>query len=255
MDSMCIDLVSNASMNVFKNNTLSSFTNILPEQIDLEGTWEVALSEISYPAMYLNVTDGRFRYKDGADDTNLDIMEIPTGFYASITQILDKMREKIKEEHSDDDFLWEIDEISSKLKISLAAAGALNIISPDLAHILGFPTSVLLRWKGPHFSTYPVDLLRIHSVMVYTDIIEYGIVGDTMAPVLRCFPFVTRLKKGEISMTYIMNYHTFANQQFKRLMKRSFNQISIQLRDSRGSLLPFVGVGDSRLTLQFRKVR
>ena len=57
MESMCMDLVSNASMNVFKDNTLSSFTNILPEQIDLEGTWEVALSEISYPAMYLNVTD------------------------------------------------------------------------------------------------------------------------------------------------------------------------------------------------------
>ena len=256
MSTKYVDLISNASMNVFKSNTLSSFTNILPEQIDLEGTWEVALTEISYPTMYLNVTDGRFRYKSGASDVNFEqVLEIPTGFYASTEQVLHRMRDQIKLHHSDDELYWTIDELTSKLEVKLPEArSALNIMSGDISHILGFPMSVLLIGEGPHYSNFPVDILRIHSVQVYTDIIEYSIIGDTMAPVLRCFPFVTKMKRNEISMPYLMNHHSFAIPQFKRLMKRSFNQISVQLRDKTGSLLPFVGVGDSRLTLQFRKV-
>ena len=49
MDSFTIELVSNASSQLFPNNTLSSFTNFLPEQVNLDGQWEVAISEISYP--------------------------------------------------------------------------------------------------------------------------------------------------------------------------------------------------------------
>ena len=51
MDSFTIGLVSNASVGLFPDNTLSSFTNFLPEQVNLEGQWEVAISEISYPSI------------------------------------------------------------------------------------------------------------------------------------------------------------------------------------------------------------
>ena len=49
MDSFTIELVSNASFNCYPNNSLSSLTNFLPEQIHLKGEWEIAISEISYP--------------------------------------------------------------------------------------------------------------------------------------------------------------------------------------------------------------
>ena len=64
MDSFTIELVSNASSQLFPNNTLSSFTNFLPEQANLDGQWEVAISEISYPSMYQNVTEGKFMFND-----------------------------------------------------------------------------------------------------------------------------------------------------------------------------------------------
>ena len=57
MASFTIELVSNASGELFPHNTLSSFTNFLPEQLNLEGQWEVAISEVSYPSMYQNITD------------------------------------------------------------------------------------------------------------------------------------------------------------------------------------------------------
>ena len=51
MDSFTIELVSNASGELFPNNTVSFFTNFSPEQENLEGQWDVAISEISYPSM------------------------------------------------------------------------------------------------------------------------------------------------------------------------------------------------------------
>ena len=52
MDSFTIELVSNASGDLFPDNTLSCFTDFLPEQVNLEEQWEVAVSEIFYPSMY-----------------------------------------------------------------------------------------------------------------------------------------------------------------------------------------------------------
>ena len=64
MESFTIELVSNASAQLFFDNTLSSFANFLPEQLNLEGQWEVAISEISYPSMYQNVTERKIMIFD-----------------------------------------------------------------------------------------------------------------------------------------------------------------------------------------------
>ena len=68
MDSFTIELVSNASFNCYPNNSLSSFTNFLPEQLHLKGEWNVAFSEISYPSFYQNVTEGKFNLIDGREN-------------------------------------------------------------------------------------------------------------------------------------------------------------------------------------------
>ena len=46
MESFTIDF-SNASAQLFPENTLSSFTNFLPEELNLDVQWEVAISELS----------------------------------------------------------------------------------------------------------------------------------------------------------------------------------------------------------------
>ena len=62
MESFTMELVSNASAQLLPHKTLSSFTDFLPEQLNLDGQWEVAISEISYPSMYQNVTEGKFMF-------------------------------------------------------------------------------------------------------------------------------------------------------------------------------------------------
>ena len=64
MESFSIELVSNASAQLFPDNTLSSFTNFLPEQLNLDGQREVAISQTSYPSMYQNVTAGKIIFFD-----------------------------------------------------------------------------------------------------------------------------------------------------------------------------------------------
>ena len=65
MNSFTIELVSNASFNCYPNKILSSFSNFLQEQTHLKGKWEAAISEISYPSLYQNNTEGKFTFVDG----------------------------------------------------------------------------------------------------------------------------------------------------------------------------------------------
>ena len=107
--------------------------------------------------------------------------------------------------------------------------------------------------KEPHEPEFAYDIVRIHSLMIYSDLVEDNIVGDTKAPLLRCFPFISKLKEGDIITTgQYMNYQTFSNLQFRPLLKNSFHSIHIDLRHPSGEKIPFVSVGITRLVLKFR---
>ena len=49
--------------------------------------------------------------------------------------------------------------------------------------------------KGSHESEFAYEIVRIHSLMIYSNLVEYNIVGDTKAPLLRCFPLYLKAKK------------------------------------------------------------
>ena len=138
-------------------------------------------------------------------------------------------------------------------------SSGLAFCSTDLGHIFGNNVGnqfgVLMKGKGPHEPHFAYDIVRIHSLMIYSDLVEYSIVGDTKAPLLRCFLFISKLKGGDIITTgQYMNYQTFSNLQFRPLLKNSLHSIHIDLRDTSGEKIPFVSVGITRLVLIFRKV-
>ena len=91
MDSFTIDLVSNASSQLFPNNTLSSFTNFLPEQMNLNSQWKVAISETSYQSMYQNVTEAHFMFYDEKLSKTMEAYYLEPGLLSSITDIVDAM--------------------------------------------------------------------------------------------------------------------------------------------------------------------
>ncbi len=108
--------------------------------------------------------------------------------------------------------------------------------------------------KGPHEPEFAYDIVRIHSLMIYSDLVEYSIIGDTKVPLLQCFPFISKLKGGDITTTgQYMNYQTFSHLQFRPLLRNSFHSIHIDLRDKSGEKIPFVSVSIPRLVSIFRK--
>ena len=261
MKSFTIELVSNASAQLFPDNTLSTFTNFLPEQLNLDGQWEVAISELSYPSMYQNVTEGKFMFFDQKLSKSSKFFYLERGLYPFITDIVEAMNILIQERHNHSQNCIKVKVFRRTQKVAtyLANEGSsLAFFSTDLGHIFGSNVGnefgVMLRGKRPHKPEFAYDIVRIHSLMIYTDLIEYNIVYDTKAPLLRCFLFISKLKSGDIITTgQYMNYQTFSNVQFRTLLKISFHSIQIDLRDTSGEKTPFLTVGITRLILMFRK--
>ena len=65
---------------------------------------------------------------------------------------------------------------------------------------------------------------------------------------------MSRMKSDTIAHNQVMNYRTFENLQFKRLLKNSFHTVQIDIRDATGEQIPFMALGITRLTLVFRKL-
>ena len=167
---------------------------------------------------------------------------LESGLYSSITDNVEAMNTLIQERNHQRDtcITIKVSRVTQKVKVYLVnEESSLAIFSTDLGHIFGvdvkIDSGILMRGKEPHEPSLAYDIVRIHSFMIYTDIVEYNIVGDTKAPLLRCFPFISKLKSGDIITTgQYMNHETFSNLQFRRLLKNSFHSIHIDLRDTSG---------------------
>ena len=262
MKSFILEVVSNASMDVYPNNTLSSFINFLPEPINLDdkndGTWEVALMEIAHPTWYFNVSQGKFWYRPHKESAIFEIT-IRKGLYKNIESVLIEMinaityEEKMWGEQVSNSLQMKVDSFTKKILFEFSHDSAvLNLASLDLANILGFSSTCLIpgTLKESHL---PYDVQRIHTIMVYTNLIEHGIIGDTKAPILRTFPLIPRFKDNALAINQHMNYQSFPNLQFKKILKTSFHSIQVELRSASGEKIPFAGIGNTRLTLLFRE--
>ena len=269
MDCFTIELVSNVSFNCYPKNSLSSFTKFLPEQINLKGEWKVALSEISFSSLYQNVTEEKYTFADGRESSeekrNIVPMKLEPGLYPSIVDIIVAMNNKIRQRLGAQVFEYNgiyvsVDKITQKVVVNLPENQSVFVIGADLSHTFGCDLEqnqpgVIMKGKCPHYPQYSYDIVRIHSLMIYNDIIEYKIVGDTKTPFLLCLPFMSKVKSGDkISTGQYMNNQSFTNLKFKKLFENSFHNIKIELRDSTGEKIPLISVGITRVVLLFRKI-
>ena len=246
MASFTIELVSNASGELFPDNTLSVFTNFLPEQVILEGQWEVAISEISYQSLYQNITEGYFKFFDEKLSKSTSIYNLEPGLNTSITDIVEAMNTLIQERNNHNETCIKVKNSRRSPNVVIIHANDISSLvfcSTDLSHHFGNNVGnqfgVLMKGKSPHEPKFAYDIVRIHSLIIYSNLVEYNIVGDTKAPWLRCFPVISKLRGGVVITTgQYMNYQTFSNLQFRPLLKNSFHSIHIDLRDTFGEKNP-----------------
>lgn len=94
-----VTLLSNSSKNFFPENKTSDFTVHLSKEVNLEGKWRVALSEITFPSMIHNVSSENngilIHYKSFEEEGEGLVtwkplrIEIPFGSYTSITELIE----------------------------------------------------------------------------------------------------------------------------------------------------------------------
>ena len=164
-----MDLVSNASSQLFLNNTLSSFTNFLPEQVNLDGQWEVANSEISYPSMYQNLTEGKFMFYVEKLSKTTEAYYPERRLYSSISDFVEAMNTLILERnnHRDTCITIKVSRVPQKVKVYLAnEESSLAFLSTDLGHIfrgdVRNDSGILMRGKEPHEPTFAYYIVHMH---------------------------------------------------------------------------------------------
>ena len=215
--------------------------------------------------LHINVpkyNGGEIQFFDERHSKSTSTYNLEPGLYTSITDIVEAMNRliQVRNNHKETCIAVKVSRRTQKVGVMLANdTSGLAFCSTDLGHIFSNNVEnefgVLMIGNGPHEPEFAKDIVRIHSLMIYSDLVEYNIVGDKKAPLLRCFPFISKLKGGDIITTgQYMNYQTFSNLQLRTRLKSSFHSIHIDLRDTSGEKIPFVSVGITQFVLMFKKV-
>ena len=170
-----------------------------------------------------------FMFFDKKVSKSSEFYYLEHGLHLSISDIFGAINTLIqgRHDHSEICLTVKLSRRIQKVEIYLAKerSGLASFIT-DLGHIFGSNVGndfgVLLRGKGPHKPKFPYDIVLIHSLMIYTDLIQHNIFGDPMAPLLRCFPFSSTLKTGDnIATTQYINCQIFNNVRVRTRPKKT----------------------------------
>ena len=261
MSHFYMTLPSNSSMEYHPENTVSQFTTVLAQPVDLTGDWEVALTEISIPSDWCNLASEHHYFM-----LNAFRLELPDEWYPTIGAILQKMVGLINEHHPEQEdvalfFLRKnvYDERSSYYanKASIVFDQATNIVrfwlpedlninmSPELANILGFDRGDLPLHQRLHVGDRPAKLKYVaKTAFVYCDLIEPVFVGDTKTQLLR----TTNIG---VAQHGIAN-NIYTSPIYVPLQKKHFSSVEVHIMTDTGEPVPFVS-GRSVLVLHFRR--
>ena len=177
-------------MKIYPANTVAKYTTKLPTSIELDGEWEVALTEIMYNNKWANVSGEWLRYYEGGSWSQK--WYLPNGIYTR-KSLIDKVRELLKEAGD----RWGHVKLQVKLQQDQVRADCIDVVnqgppirgfdmSPRLAEILGLQQYDVgaLGDGGYTFGGQKMKSLlepSVTSLFVYCDILEHVPVGDTLA--------------------------------------------------------------------------
>ena len=138
-----LTLPSNSSIDYYLNNTVARFTTKLPNTIDLEGEWEVGLSEISVPSHVHNVIEGLCYFDLYLANTFIRRINPTPGQYRRMRELLADLHRSQREQiplQSEEPLFVEFSYESNSGKVRMTYLGSaprrVQIeFSPDLARL------------------------------------------------------------------------------------------------------------------------
>ena len=278
-----IHLPSDSSLNVYPDNTIAKFSTKLARIVELEGQYEVGLSEIIYPADYYNIDNREQDYSFGikqrnfngageiVHENNLFGRPMKSGLYYTRQEFLDMVNSEINSKLTRS---WRVPgtiemtlDASDRVVITVTRSGSTVAVdlreekedviikmffelSRQFSRRLGFDKNVSISIDDPtpHRARNKFDLFMGKKLMyVYSDIVTYSLVGDVSVPLLRACSLPEPSTNDTIHLS-------FPDIHYKPVQKSHFDTIDISINTEEGLLMPFQS-GKVLITLHFRRVK
>ena len=238
-----LTLPSNSSIDFYPQNTVSNFYVNPPQSIELTGQWEVSLKEIIYPRTWNNVRRKQNHFYIWGTHDIPSVFILHEGYYSAIEDVLQGIKNTNK--MVQDNIELGYNRISRHVTVTPKNGFSIGF-GDGLNLILGFGL------KSPKISKetispYVVNVeAGLHSLYIYSDVIEAQIVGDTMAPLLRIVQ--VEGKDGDIVS------RTFQDPPYFPVSRKTFDSIEVDIKDDTGERVPFES-GKVIVQLHFRERR
>ena len=269
-DQFYVVLPSNSSMNYFSENTTSHFITQLPQQIRLQGSWSVALTEVQIPLTFQHVSSEALdrtvsltRISHSALETNqiravnfntLESMVRP-GIYKDIHAIVSEINNLNCTKNHVEFKVERGGYVTCARVCTKATCYQLShqlFLSKKLQKILGFEkmNSILIKDQESIEGDRPAHLSNglPSMLMIYSDICEPYVTGDVQTRLLRAVSL--NIDDYTYGSTRIKS---FSPPMYIPLLFNSFQTIEIDIRDQSGRVIPF-DYGTLTVTLHFKRL-
>ena len=272
-----LTLPSNSSIKYFPNNKAQHFTTQLPQEIDLNGEWEIGLAEIQFTNTYINVGEGdvwltyttpSLEYQKQKVPLEINPikalsgrviytrphthrMEMRGGVYESNEAFVEELNHQIKDDNVDGfgkknkhHMSVNYNKRTKIAKLNVAEVDAVVDMSLSLRRILALPSSGHFTGRRHRAGDGVMDLNQgFKSIFVYCDLASPRPAGDVMAPLLRTLPITPHTSA---------TYHQIYNKPHYTPLNRShFSTVEIVLSTDTGNNLTFTS-GHTVVTLHLR---
>lgn len=234
-----VTLPSNASAHVYPNNKIWHFRTKLARPIVLNEPYEVGLIEIQYPRVWASFpdTDATVFINDSKSG-NVVTFTLSVGFYDSVTRILKEFNNRCMLSPVTSSINLQYNNITNRIHIT-GAGGTSLAFKGRLALILGFNPGEVFTipresvYKKQVTAPHPADIYGgSYNIFIYSDIVDYQLVGDSHVPLLRCINVADESR--------VMPTLTYDKPHYTSLSKSVIDDIEISLKNDQNQYIPFV---------------
>ena len=272
-----VQFPSNASTNIYTNNTLSSYTNNFKEPLVLKEDYDVGVAEIQYPQSFNNVREGSntieisYSYPRTKRERRM-VKEVPPGYYENISDLIEVIKSiygstqdrrltttkvtliglEIAYNSSTRRVLINADNLKLKIKresgkmVTPKVHTAQIKLNGDVARLLGFKNGTVIQKGNSLTSEYAATPSEgLHQMYLYTDCIHPQPHPDGNVNIIRTIAIDEESNKKYISKRFQKIF-------YYPLKMKTITSISFDLYDDTGKHISF-DTGKVLIVLHFRK--
>ena len=246
-----VTLPSNASAKVYPQNKIWNYRTKLVSPILLTEPYEVGLIEIQYPRSWYSFpeADATIHINDSLTSQATHI-SLPVGYYEGVFDVLSEFNNMVRQSIIGRKLVLEYDRVKKRVWVKGDPHIAFSC-NGKLAHILGFqpnvPQSPSENTQDRHYAPHPMDIYGgCYNMFIYSDIVDYQVVGDSYVPLLRSINIADTDKQYPILV--------YDKPHYVRLSRRQIEDIEIDIKSDQDQPIPFT-YGKVVIKLHFRPVK